>query len=92
MGWDETPISRHKPGASKMLDGARDTTDCSGEVPRAAAGVIMDAKAISKDKLPSRYVTVGPARAPHRSYLYAMGLSEEEIAQPLVHRYRQCCE
>ncbi|MEZ2333011.1 dihydroxy-acid dehydratase [Mesorhizobium sp. RCC_202] len=44
----------------------------------------MDAKVISKAKLPSRYVTVGPARAPHRSYLYAMGLSATEIAQPLV--------
>ncbi|MER8691596.1 dihydroxy-acid dehydratase [Mesorhizobium opportunistum] len=44
----------------------------------------MDAKLISKAKLPSRYVTVGPARAPHRSYLYAMGLSAAEIAQPLV--------
>lgn len=44
----------------------------------------MDAKAISKAKLPSRYVTEGPARAPHRSYLYAMGLSAAEIAQPLV--------
>ncbi|RVC98709.1 dihydroxy-acid dehydratase, partial [Mesorhizobium sp. M2A.F.Ca.ET.029.05.1.1] len=31
-----------------------------------------------------RYVTEGPARAPHRSYLYAMGLSAAEIAQPLV--------
>ena len=37
-----------------------------------------------KSKLPSRHVTEGPARAPHRSYLYAMGLSEEEIHQPLV--------
>ena len=37
-----------------------------------------------KSKLPSRHTTVGPARAPHRSYLYAMGLSTEEIAQPLV--------
>ncbi|TIN14329.1 MAG: dihydroxy-acid dehydratase [Mesorhizobium sp.] len=44
----------------------------------------MDAMAISKAKLPSRYVTEGPARAPHRSYLYAMGLSAAEIAQPLV--------
>ncbi|MEC9344182.1 MAG: dihydroxy-acid dehydratase, partial [Pseudomonadota bacterium] len=48
----------------------------------------MDAKVekpvIDKSKLPSRYTTVGPARAPHRSYLYAMGLSKEEIAQPLV--------
>ncbi|TPK73098.1 dihydroxy-acid dehydratase [Mesorhizobium sp. B2-4-15] len=44
----------------------------------------MDARVISKAKLPSRHVTVGPARAPHRSYLYAMGLSAAEIAQPLV--------
>ena len=44
----------------------------------------MDARVISKEKLPSRHVTVGPARAPHRSFLYAMGLSAEEIAQPLV--------
>ncbi|TIQ52960.1 MAG: dihydroxy-acid dehydratase [Mesorhizobium sp.] len=44
----------------------------------------MNARVISKAKLPSRYVTVGPARAPHRSYLYAMGLSAAEIAQPLV--------
>jgi dihydroxy-acid dehydratase len=39
---------------------------------------------IDKSKLPSRYVTEGPARAPHRSYLYAMGLNEDEIHQPLV--------
>ncbi|MER9073650.1 dihydroxy-acid dehydratase [Mesorhizobium sp. M0904] len=44
----------------------------------------MDARGISKAKLPSRHVTVGPERAPHRSYLYAMGLSAAEIAQPLV--------
>ncbi len=37
-----------------------------------------------KSKLPSRHTTIGPARAPHRSYLYAMGLSEDEINQPLV--------
>jgi dihydroxy-acid dehydratase len=37
-----------------------------------------------KAKLPSRHVTVGPERAPHRSYLHAMGLSDEQIAQPLV--------
>lgn len=39
---------------------------------------------IDKSNLPSRYVTEGPARAPHRSYLYAMGVSEAEIHQPLV--------
>lgn len=37
-----------------------------------------------KSKLPSRHVTEGPARAPHRSYFYAMGISEEEIHQPWV--------
>ena len=37
-----------------------------------------------KSKLPSRHVTEGPARAPHRSYYYAMGLTAEEIAQPFV--------
>ena len=37
-----------------------------------------------KSRMPSRHVTVGPGRAPHRSYYYAMGLSEEEIDQPFV--------
>jgi len=37
-----------------------------------------------KSKLPSRYVSVGPERAPHRSYYYAMGLTEEEIGRPFV--------
>ncbi|MEJ6390055.1 dihydroxy-acid dehydratase [Gymnodinialimonas ulvae] len=37
-----------------------------------------------KSKLPSRHVTEGPERAPHRSYFYAMDLTEEQIAQPFV--------
>ena len=37
-----------------------------------------------KSRMPSRHVTEGPGRAPHRSYYYAMGLTEEEIAQPFV--------
>ena len=37
-----------------------------------------------KSKLPSRHVTEGPARAPHRSYFYAMGITEDEIHQPWV--------
>ena len=37
-----------------------------------------------KSKLPSRHTTLGPERAPHRSFLYAMGLTEKEIAQPFV--------
>ena len=44
----------------------------------------MDAKRFDKSRLPSRHVSVGPERAPHRSYYYAMGLTEEEIAQPFV--------
>jgi dihydroxy-acid dehydratase len=37
-----------------------------------------------KSRLPSRHVTEGPGRAPHRSYYYAMGLDEAQIHQPLV--------
>jgi dihydroxy-acid dehydratase len=37
-----------------------------------------------KSRLPSRHVSVGPERAPHRSYYYAMGLTEEDIAKPFV--------
>ena len=37
-----------------------------------------------KSKLPSRHVSVGPERAPHRSDYYAMGLTAEEIARPFV--------
>ena len=37
-----------------------------------------------KSRLPSRHVSVGPERAPHRSYYYAMGLTAEEIARPFV--------
>ncbi len=44
----------------------------------------MDAHSFDKSKLPSRHVTVGPERAPHRAFYYAMGLSEEEINQPFV--------
>jgi dihydroxy-acid dehydratase len=37
-----------------------------------------------KSRLPSRHVTVGPERAPQRAFLYAMGLTAEDIARPLV--------
>lgn len=37
-----------------------------------------------KSKLVSRYVTEGAKSAPHRSYYYAMGMTEEQIYQPLV--------
>ncbi len=44
----------------------------------------MDAKTPIKSRLPSRHVTEGPSRAPHRSYYYAMGLTREQIHQPFV--------
>jgi len=44
----------------------------------------MDAKTKIKKGLPSRHVTEGPERAPHRSYRYAMGLTTQQIHQPLV--------
>jgi len=44
----------------------------------------MDNNYVDKSRLPSRHVTEGPERAPHRSYLYAMGLTTEQIHQPLV--------
>jgi dihydroxy-acid dehydratase len=39
---------------------------------------------IDKSRLPSRHVSVGPERAPHRSYYYAMGMTADEIALPFV--------
>jgi dihydroxy-acid dehydratase len=44
----------------------------------------MSDKTYGKSQLVSRYVTTGPERAPHRSYLYAMGLGKAQIAQPLI--------
>ncbi|HMF24735.1 MAG TPA: dihydroxy-acid dehydratase [Pseudolabrys sp.] len=44
----------------------------------------MDAKSSLKSRLPSRHATEGPARAPHRSFYYAMGLTREQIHQPFV--------
>ena len=44
----------------------------------------MDAKTNIKTRLPSRHVTEGPERAPHRSYYYAMGLTSAQIHQPFV--------
>lgn len=39
---------------------------------------------VNQQKMPSRHVKEGPQRAPHRSYYYAMGLSDKQIAQPFV--------
>ena len=39
---------------------------------------------VDKAKLPSRHVSVGPEKAPHRSFYYAMGMTEEDINKPFV--------
>ncbi|WP_347827558.1 dihydroxy-acid dehydratase [uncultured Planktomarina sp.] len=44
----------------------------------------MNKHVFDKSKLPSRHVSVGPERAPHRSFYYAMGMTAEEIAQPFI--------
>ncbi len=41
-------------------------------------------KQYGQSRLVSRHVTQGAARAPHRSYLYAMGLTKKDTQQPLV--------
>ena len=41
-------------------------------------------KTYGKSTLPSRHTTEGPERAPHRSYLYAMGITTAGINAPLV--------
>jgi hypothetical protein len=71
---EAAPISRHKPGAGQTRIPKTHARPTEESRPPGASRSEMDAKAISKAKLPSRHVTVGPARAPHRSFLYAMGL------------------
>jgi dihydroxyacid dehydratase/phosphogluconate dehydratase len=44
----------------------------------------MDGRTSIKKRLPRRRVTEGPERAPHWSYLYAMGLTTDQIHQPFV--------
>ena len=59
--------------------------DGSGAAKRTTKKLAKKAqRKFNKKKLPSRHTTVGPERAPHRSFLYAMGLNEKEISQPLV--------
>ncbi len=47
-------------------------------------GAMAKITLFDKSKLPSRHSSVGPERAPHRSYYYAMGLSKDDIARPFV--------
>ena len=39
---------------------------------------------IDKKKLPSRHTSLGPDRAPHRSFYYAMGETESDVAKPFI--------
>ena len=64
-------------GGPRLAHGSRDLS------PRENARETHVSK-FDKSKLPSRHVSVGPERAPHRSYYYAMGLTEEEIGRPFV--------
>jgi dihydroxy-acid dehydratase len=59
---------------------------CGDLIPDAAPGKALTTMTniFDKSRLPSRHVSVGPERAPHRSYYYAMGLDEEAIARPFV--------
>ena len=43
-----------------------------------------EVRVLARAKLPSRHVSVGVESAPHRSYYYAMGWTEEDIAKPFV--------
>jgi dihydroxy-acid dehydratase len=40
--------------------------------------------AFDKSKLPSRHVSIGDTSAPHRAFYYAMGMTADDIARPLV--------
>jgi len=67
---------------------AGQTADASPEETPRGIPMPLDEKApnrkFDKSKLPSRHVSIGPDKAPHRSYYYAMGLTEEEINRPFV--------
>ena len=41
-------------------------------------------KKFNKKKLPSRHTTLGPDKAPQRSFYYAMKLTEKDVAKPFV--------
>ena len=38
----------------------------------------------NKKKLPSRHTSLGADRAPHRSFYYAMGETEKDVAKPFI--------
>ena len=38
----------------------------------------------NKKLLPSRHTSLGPEKAPHRSFYYAMKLTRQDVAKPFV--------
>ena len=41
-------------------------------------------KKFNKKKLPSRHTSLGPDKAPQRSFYYAMNLNEKDVAKPFI--------
>ena len=44
----------------------------------------------NKKKLPSRHTSLGADRAPHRSFYYAMGETEKDVAKPFSRSGGDC--
>jgi hypothetical protein len=70
--------------AQRSRLGARGRQRCRASVVTSRRGTSKLTRRWDKCKMPSGHVTVGPGRAPRRSYYYAMGLTEDEINQPFV--------
>ena len=60
------------------------TLEAAAERVAATAGLDRELLAPLVRQTVENWAAVGPERAPHRSYYYAMGMTEEEIARPFV--------
>ena len=69
---------------SANLAGKRSVLTRTERIAKMQTDKKFDPKPIDKSRLPSRHVSVGPSRAPHRSYYYAMGLGPDDIEKPFV--------
>ena len=79
-------MAKKPPAKTPPLNTTVTTSVAKGAVKKVTpkAGDNSKVYKFDKSKLPSRHVTEGASRAPHRSYYYAMGLTEEQIHRPLV--------
>ena len=88
LDWTAEPTATNSPRPRNAQSTALGTTLATitgqpdASTPQSTNG--RAGSAFDKSTLPSRHTTVGPERAPHRAFLYAMGLSAREIAQPFV--------